>query len=233
MIDPNVFKERPDGSLELVGDFERLYQTNPDPWGQSGSDEAMTRYYNWSRDRLVAALAPLVYRLDGANVVKGLEVGCGLGHVTALLNRRLRYCSDWVGIDISPRAIAKARLLYPHGVFGVADILGKESLVPFNSSTPFYGVVLLNQILWYIIHDFDTALFHARCLCKSHGLIVFSQAFLKGEQRYGKKSVDGFAGLVRTLLDREKELGMQLIRADFEEDHTMVHNDGIVVLRKL
>ena len=32
-----VFKEKKDGSLKFIGDFDGLYSSFEDPWGQSGA----------------------------------------------------------------------------------------------------------------------------------------------------------------------------------------------------
>ena len=46
-----VFKKN-NGALELVGDFDGLYNDLDNPWGQDGSDDRLGNYYKFSQNRL-------------------------------------------------------------------------------------------------------------------------------------------------------------------------------------
>ena len=104
-----VFSKDTAGNLGFVGDFETLYQTEEDPWDQSGDQSGggseMAAYYAHSRKRLLATLSGLA----AASVV---EVGCGFGIVTKEI-RGLPSVERTVGMDISPTAIRKASAKNP------------------------------------------------------------------------------------------------------------------------
>lgn len=75
-----------------------------------------------------------------AEAVKGgrtfIDVGCGLGHSTAILKR---FCpGDWTGMDFYGPAIAQARELFPGIAFLAADF---KKDVPSPDSWRWDGVV--------------------------------------------------------------------------------------------
>lgn len=210
-----VFKETPRG-LEFVGDFEGLYKSELDPWGQSGATrqaEGMDRYYDESRHRLYAALAA---RVGGAFV--GLEVGCGHGHALAKLARGF-YKAHWVGMDISMTAILRARELYP-------DLLFFRSDITRYTPSGHYDVVIWNQILWYVLGALDQAVTRSLQCLRPGGLFVVSQAFLR-EQRYGRQILDGFDGA------RNYFAGTSLLLEYSSHDTSRRHpyDDGLLVYR--
>ena len=52
--DEFVFRKNQNGKLCFVGDFDGLYDSNIDPWGQSANtDIDYKKYYNFSRTRIV------------------------------------------------------------------------------------------------------------------------------------------------------------------------------------
>jgi SAM-dependent methyltransferase len=74
--------------------FETLYDRAADPWSFATSDYEAEKYA-----RSLAALGPRYGR--------ALEIGCSIGVFTRELARR---CADLLAIDISDRAIERARL---------------------------------------------------------------------------------------------------------------------------
>lgn len=218
-----VFRERAGGKLEFVGDFEGLYSAEIDPWGQSARSGPMASYYRRSRARLCEA----VYTHDRTGVrARGLEIGCGHGHVLAVLRRDC--FENWDGIDISAAAVCEARRQAPGARFFVGDIAGEMPLPP--SSVGSYDVVILSQLLWYVLARLDSAVGNAARLVRLGGLLIVSQAFLKGPQRYGSKIADGFNGSLCLFLKRYTYL--QIIEAQYDSDPALSHNDGLLVFRK-
>lgn len=215
-----VFREDASGNLEFVGDFEGLYKAEKDPWEQSAdSDEyAIRRYYQNSRIQLLAALRR---RVNGSGV-RGLEIGCGHGHVVDCL-ASLTTNTTWHGADISSTAIARARELYPQHTFFTADIT--ESIrVSIR-----YDIVVLGQLLWYVMHEMDRVVENCANALVPSGLLVVSQAFLTSPQRYGRQYIDGFDGAVRALL---RYPNFYLLEARYEDRLGLAHNDGLIILRK-
>lgn len=213
-----IFKNNGRGDLELVGDFDTFYYLVDDPWEQSGTDPASADYYVASRSRLLWALRNYTKGMDD---FCGLEVGCGLGYVTEILGR------GWEGMDVSPTAIAKARELFPHINFHVGDITQPGVLGDLSGQ---YGVVVLGQVWWYILHQLEGAVDNCARLLRPGGLLVVSQAFLR-EQRYGVEIAHGFNGALRWFLAREGF--WQVVEAYYEDKRPGKYQDGLIILRKL
>lgn len=74
--------------------FDRLYESNPDPWGFETSDYERAKY-----TETLAALEERRFR-------SALELGCSIGVMTLALASR---CDRLLGIDIAEAALAQAR----------------------------------------------------------------------------------------------------------------------------
>lgn len=216
-----VFADSGD-ALEFVGDFEGLYRAEADPWGQSGRDGVMASYYAESRKRLCAALQ----RLSAGYSTGGLEIGCGHGHTLPALQKA--FGGHWAGLDISPAAVEQARRLHPSFSFYVGDVCDLHALTPHHVGK--YSAVILSQCLWYLIDRIDAAVGNALRFCAPGGLLIVTQAFLKGEQRYGADIANGFPGTLALFLERFPDL--ILIEAHFDDSGRHAHNDGLLVFRK-
>ncbi len=209
-----VFAET-DGKLQLVGDWQKVYAENPDPWDQAGLTGEMAHYYAESRVRLIEALNEI------GCFGSGIEIGCGHGHLTRMLSNAL---CPVVGIDVSKEAIERARVLHPNVTFEQGDITADD----FTAGPAQF--ILLAQCLWYLLHRFDVVL--ANCLnsIPVGGLLVVSQAFLEGEQRYGAEIADGFTGAMKLFLASDR---LQLIHASYDDSGRLVHRDGLMIFRKV
>jgi SAM-dependent methyltransferase len=71
-----------------------------------------------------------------------LEVGCGEGHQTEWL---LRICDELVGIDVSSRAVARARERCPEATFAVGDVVSARSL-----RTEPFDLIVACEVLYYM-----------------------------------------------------------------------------------
>jgi SAM-dependent methyltransferase len=218
-----IFKKASSGGLEFVGDFDGLYASEPDPWCQSGSDYAYGEYYFLSRTRIVEAI-----RSYAPTIRNAIEVGCGHGH--ALNDIAAKTSGHWRGMDISRNAIIRAEALYPHLSYDVADISSDRfPLICIDRER--YDVVLLNQILWYILENFDNALNNALTMLKPGGLLIISQAYLRSEQKFGRDIADGFIGTLTAILNRCPSLTL-LCGQYCDGSHGLIFNDGLLVFRK-
>jgi SAM-dependent methyltransferase len=222
MSDGLVFREAPGGRLEFVGNFDGLYARDLDPWGQSGTAGDMASYYRYSRQRLCEAVQRHAYGYG-----ERLEVGCGLGHVLPLLAEADPE-GEWLGLDISQQAIQRARWQHPEYRFMAGDIAGD---LPARVGVSRFEVVILNQVLWYILERMDRAVRNCRRILKPGGVLIVSQAFLKGRQRYGAEIAEGFHGALRLFLERYPDL--RLIEASYDDSDEFCHNDGLLVFRSL
>jgi SAM-dependent methyltransferase len=222
--DDFVFCKDPAGNLKFVGDFETLYKTDVDPWGQFGKDSDMAAYYAHSRKRLSATLA-------GLKVASVVEVGCGLGMVTEEI-QGLPSVKRAVGIDISPTAIEKASVKYPQCEFLVGDITAFSRPADWRE----VDAVIINQMLWYIVKSFDNVLINGRALLRDGGYLIIAQAFFRhGTQRYGQDVFDGFGGLVERLT-QQGACGdggnLEFVSANLTRDENAHYDDGHVLLRR-
>lgn len=219
-----VFREEA-GELKFVGDFEGLYKNIEDPWQQSGQDGYMGKYYVYSRANLLSAT-----QRYGLRVMYGLEIGCGHGHVTELLESASGAEVVWEGMDVSPTAIGLARDLFPSRQFYVNDICAENRLHPAMHPSR-YRQVVLGQILWYVLHRIDVVVANIHSILLDDGFLIISQSFLR-EQHYGKEIVDGFHGLVKLLLERYPDK-FRLVEARYDDTEKYVHHDGLLVLRRV
>lgn len=222
----SVFSEGPNGSLQFVGDFERLYETDADPWGQSGATGSeRDSYYRMSRDHLVNRLCGRL-----GERVEGLEIGCGHGHLLAQLHAEVG--GRWTGMDVSLNALRKAAEIWPEhrGLTWVqADI---STQVPLPVSSPF-NVVIWSQMLWYVAKPaskLEAAIRNTLALLEPNGFLVIHQAFLPpGEQRYARETIDGFEGAVCAFMGGP----LELLEARYRPDAVGGLHDGLIILRKL
>jgi SAM-dependent methyltransferase len=208
-----VFKEV-SGDLVYVGDFDGLYKSEADPWGQSASSDApMDLFYRRSREMVASIIESIVPTKN----IKILEVGCGHGHSTRDLAARLPM-STVIGMDISHRAISEARNLYPSFDFLQGDIraLSAENLAG-------YDVVVLHQMLWYVLNDLPLVLQNSRHLLRptDSAVCLVTQAFPR-EQRYGKNVLDGYEGAIKYF---KSIPGVHLVHSAYSDLANLPHID--------
>jgi SAM-dependent methyltransferase len=220
-----VFRQH-GGRLEFRGDFEGLYRAEDDPWGQSGAGGPMASYYEASRQTLCGVLG---WRLADSGIARprGLEVGCGNGWVLSWLQREVG--GHWDGMDISAAACANARERNPGCPIHLGDIAGDMPFPP--NALARYDVVILSQVLWYILHRIDHAVDNAARLTRRGGFLVVSQAYLRGEQRYGARIADGWRGALALFLRAFPHL--ELVAAHYDATTRHAHHDGLMIFRKV
>jgi len=212
-----IFKDDGGGGLHFIGDFDGLYESDINPWGQDGSDDRMGEYYRHSRDNILHIL-----NSKYSNRKTLLEIGCGLGYVVNYFSAKSGFqCS---GADISSIAINKAKEKYNNYDFYCFDIQEKALNTEVTGK---YDIVILNQVLWYVLENFNIVFNNVEKLLNSNGVFVISNAFTN-EQRYGKDIVDGFGGLVQYVQNKQKDkFGLKY--ASLYADSSMMYGDGIVV----
>jgi SAM-dependent methyltransferase len=111
--------------------FEAKYKTNIDPWHFRTSDYELRKYR-----ATIGALTKTRYR-------SGLEVGCSIAVLTALL---APFCDHLLALDSSATAIAEARLqIIPNAKFEVACLPDE---FPRNR----FDLIMLSEILYYFSH---------------------------------------------------------------------------------
>ena len=102
-----------------------------DPWNMSSSSEI---YRFAETNRLI------IEKFGRQDSI--LEIGCGEGHQSLYLQQ---VCNRVIGLDVSSRAIERARNRCPQGEFWVGDIFSKkvDALGPFD-------LVVANEVLYYM-----------------------------------------------------------------------------------
>lgn len=215
-----------------VGDFEGLYRAMSDPWGQSGEHPRMRDYYRSSREALVRFLRVLDTPGAGwTGVLRALEVGCGIGHVTDQL--RTSFPNRTVhGCDISQAAVERAWATHPSSFFFQLDITASDAVLDHHWYASHYNVVVLNQILWYILERLPTAFDNCARLLVPHGHLIIHTAFLD-DQKFGKGTVDGFHGLIGWVLAHAP--GWQIVGASYDPTprHAPYHDGALVLGRTI
>lgn len=119
------------GGADDYGRLDMAYRLG-DPWNmESGLEQAR-----------FAATNALIERTFG-RVGSLLEVGCGEGHQTL---RLLELADEVHGIDVSPTAIARARVRVPGARFEATDLHGQ----PWGDGPGRFDLVVACEVLYYI-----------------------------------------------------------------------------------
>jgi trans-aconitate methyltransferase len=150
---------------KFVGKFNEMYEKFDDPWTQK------TQPNKYSR------MAGIIH-LKNFGVNSVLECGCGLGYYAEWINRETKIVPK--SIDVSPVAIEKARELFPHLDFEVANVC--TELKKYSS----YDCIMFAEIIWYILPDLKK-IFEILSTDFKGKLLVVNQVFYKGTQKYGNE----------------------------------------------
>ena len=119
--------------------LQRLYAL-PDPWDMR-SEREQSRFKQTN-----ALIEELVGRLGSI-----LEIGCGEGHQSTHL---ALLCNRLDGIDVSERAVQRARMRAPLCRFGVGEVSALPWTLPVGER---YDLVVACEVLYYM-SDVDAAL---------------------------------------------------------------------------
>jgi trans-aconitate methyltransferase len=111
--------------------FDQLYRIE-DPWHMDNESE---RFRFEETNRLI--------QKHFGHIETLLEIGCGEGHQTAKL---AELCSQTYAIDISSRAVERARQRCPQVTFSVGDVFSASIL----KSTTRFELVVACEVLYYM-----------------------------------------------------------------------------------
>lgn len=113
----------------LTGEFfDATYDRHDDPWGYTD------RWYEKRKRALTLAALP------DARYGRVLEVGCGIGVLTAQL---AEHADDLLAIDVSAAAVERARERVPGARVEVADVASRVPTGPFD-------LVVLSEVGYYL-----------------------------------------------------------------------------------
>lgn len=105
----------------------------PDPWHMDSDQE---RHRFTETNRVIAErIAPHVATL--------LEIGCGEGHQSEVL---VKVCDRLTGIDVSPKAIERARRRLPDAAFSSGDLYAQ----PWAAERGRFDLVTACEVIYYM-----------------------------------------------------------------------------------
>src|ERR1700690_629579 len=111
--------------------FDQLYKLQ-DPWHMDTESE---KFRFEEKNRLI--------RMKVRPIETLLEIGCGEGHQTAKL---AELCKNIYAIDISGRAVERAKQRCAQASFGVGDVFS----APILKSMPRVDLVVACEVLYYM-----------------------------------------------------------------------------------
>jgi SAM-dependent methyltransferase len=112
--------------------FERLYQSNPDPWGYLTSPYEAAKY----RHALEV--------LGDARFSNGLEVGCSIGVLTQMLAAR---CDALLGLDVVDRALGDATVRCSDLFWVHFEKMRAPAAWPSGR----FDLIVLSEVLYFLV----------------------------------------------------------------------------------
>jgi SAM-dependent methyltransferase len=141
--------------VQYSSDYRKLdiVYTMPDPWQMTSSAEQC---------RFAKTNEQILEKFGRVHSI--LEIGCGEGHQSLYLQQ---VCDRLTGLDVSSRAIRRARSKCPQADFIVGDMFSEE----VNALAPF-DIVVSCEVLYYM-NDPPSALQRIRTIGRSCFLTYF------------------------------------------------------------
>lgn len=144
------------GGADNYSRLDRAYALD-DPWNMDSALE---------RSRFEATNA-MIERAFG-RVGNLLEIGCGEGHQSAYL---IQVAEQLYGIDVSARAIERARIRVPRATFAACDLASQ----PWGDAAGRFDLVVACEVLYYI-KDIPATLTRMRRLGRGGFVTFFAPA---------------------------------------------------------
>jgi SAM-dependent methyltransferase len=145
-----------------VKSLDRFYMLK-DPWVMSSIRE---QYRFEETNRLIQEKFGRVGSL--------LEIGCGEGHQSVHLQK---VCDCLTGLDVSGRAIERARMRCPNGVFLVGNVFTKEVNTLYK-----FDLVVACEVLYYL-KEIPLALQRIRAI-GDKGLVTYFDGEMENMDQY-------------------------------------------------
>lgn len=111
--------------------FVRLYEDKADPWSFASSAYEQAKY------------AATIAALDGRRYQAGFEVGCSIGVLT---HKLASHVQDLLAVDVSDRALAKAR----ERCRCLRHVRFKNLAVPARWPAERFDLIVLSEVLYYL-----------------------------------------------------------------------------------
>jgi len=171
---------------KFIGEFEQMYQQVDDPWGCAEGVGAL------KNDLLLAAVNHL-----GQEVKRALDVGCGLGALTARLRKAAPF-AEWRACDVSTTAVESAAH-HHQGINFFQHDLNSAEVLPGAPAT--LDLITMAELMWYVLPSLTGILrqFHGALRPGGHFLVL--QYFLApDEQQYGREVVGSPDDLINLVI---------------------------------
>ena len=133
-----IFK---DGSF--VGQFDKMYEESDEiPWCQDKTA------FSLAVDLDIAILKKYCKK-DSATI---LDIGCGLGYLTNRIREEIPH-KKIMGIDISHRAVDKAKKIFPKIDFMALDLMraSTEEIKKIGQ----VDFIYIKDVIWYVVDEID------------------------------------------------------------------------------
>ena len=111
--------------------FASLYADDADPWHVNASPYEVAK-----RNAILSTLCDQRFE-------NGLEIGCGEGHLTALLADR---CQNMLGIDLDPAIVKRANERHGNG----SRLVFREGRLPEAFPAGHYDLIVFSEVLYYL-----------------------------------------------------------------------------------
>lgn len=178
---------------EYVGHFEEMYKNSAEiPWHQD-------KHVNAIFSDLTISI------LKHRKVKTMLDVGCGLGYLTARMKDEIPFLERIVALDISETAIARAKQMFSGIEFCAGDLDTVDGAETFE-------VVVSRDVLWYVLADLPSYL--SRLVRFSSHWVYIGQSFPERRPFFG----DHLLPDATALLEYLRRLGYRVVYSVIERD---------------
>lgn len=168
-----------------IGEYEQMYKNVEDPW------HCVALAGRLENDLLITMARSAI-----ANPGLVLDVGCGLGELTARLAAAFPDATAYA-CDLSPTAVEKAGARFSNIHFFVHDLNGDED---FSLEPGSVDVLTMAQVMWCILPSLDKVMARLHRLLRRGGHLAMQQAFMaSADQQYGRGIVETTADLRRSI----------------------------------
>lgn len=180
----------------FIGKFEEMYQLFDQPWMQDQQPNPYSR-------------ASAILHMQRFGIRSVVEVGSGLGYYADRIHKATG--ARYVGFDVAPTAVAKAKANFPHLDFRVDEV---KNLAHYTDFQP--DAILFAEVTWYVLDQLDE-LFELMLTHYPGKYFIHNLVFYKGTQRYG---TEHFTNL-KEFMARVPFVPLGYMEATTEQDSTI------------
>jgi SAM-dependent methyltransferase len=195
---------------KLVGKFDEMYRyAKGVPWDQ---DKRCNDWY---------AEVGLLMLADNAPYPSILEMGCGLGYITAKLKQRMSPPGGVIhGFDVSAEAVRRASAMHEGIDFWVDDVR-RADFAPRQQ----YDLVVVRDVFWYVFDSMPLVIANIAKSVRAGGTLYVGQSFPALDRPFvGKEVIPDPDGLLRYFEPWFRLIhSMRLRRHRVEADGPILH----------